>query len=72
MGGGVFTYIIDLANELANTYEMYIAYATRKQTPADYKEYFDKRIKLIKVDSQAGVYSGKTGNVTTLETEAVV
>ena len=26
MGGGVFTYIVDLANELVNTYDMYIAY----------------------------------------------
>ena len=27
MGGGVFTYIVDLANELVNKYDMYIAYA---------------------------------------------
>lgn len=27
MGGGVFTYIVDLANELVNSYDMYIAYA---------------------------------------------
>ena len=31
MGGGVFTYIVDLANELVNKYDMYIAYAVRKQ-----------------------------------------
>ena len=39
MGGGVFTYIVDLANELVDTYDMYIAYAVRKQTPSNYKEY---------------------------------
>lgn len=50
MGGGVFTYIVDLANELVNKYDMYIAYAVREQTPKNYKEYFDKRIKLIKVN----------------------
>ena len=44
MGGGVFTYIVDLANELVNSYDMYIAYAVRKQTPENYKDYFDKRI----------------------------
>ena len=44
MGGGVFTYIVDLANELVNKYDMYIAYAVRKQTPKNYKDYFDKRI----------------------------
>ena len=29
MGGGVFTYIVDLANELVNKYDMYIAYAEK-------------------------------------------
>lgn len=27
MGGGVFTYIVELANELVNKYDMYIAYS---------------------------------------------
>ena len=53
MGGGVFTYIVDLANELVNSYDMYIAYAVRKQTPANYKDYFDKRINLIEVKNFA-------------------
>lgn len=75
MGGGVFTYIVDLANELANMkndganeantskdgvgsgvggsylYDLYMAYGVRKQTPKDYKRYFDNKIHLIKVDS---------------------
>ena len=38
MGGGVFAYIVDLANELVNSYDMYIAYAVRKQTPENYME----------------------------------
>ena len=45
MGGGVFTYIVDLANELVNSYDMYIAYAVRKQTPqkfADLEKYKDE------------------------------
>lgn len=49
MGGGVFTYIVDLANELVNECDMYIAYAVRKQTPENYRDYFDKRIHLIEV-----------------------
>lgn len=49
MGGGVFTYIVDLANELVDEFDMYIAYAVRRQTPKDYRNYFDKRIKLIEV-----------------------
>ena len=47
MGGGVFTYIVDLANELVDTYDMYIAYAVRKQTPSNYKDYFDKRMNMF-------------------------
>lgn len=49
MGGGVFTYIVDLANQLCDEYDVYIAYAVRPQTPEDYREYFDKNIKLIEV-----------------------
>ncbi len=49
MGGGVFTYIVDLANELCKSYEMYIAYAVRPQTPENYKDYFDKGVHLIEV-----------------------
>lgn len=51
MGGGVFTYIVDLANELIKTYDVYIAYAVRPQTPMDYKSYFDMRIKLIQLEN---------------------
>lgn len=51
MGGGIFTYIVDLANELVESYNIYIAYAVRKQTPSDYINYFDKRIHLIKVEN---------------------
>lgn len=49
MGGGVFTYIVDLANELVKEYDMYIAYAVREQTPENYRDYFDKRIHLNEV-----------------------
>lgn len=49
MGGGVFTYIVDLANELSDQYEMYVAYGLRSQTPADYENYFNKNVHLIKV-----------------------
>lgn len=51
MGGGVFTYIVDLANSLVDDYDVYIGYAIRKQTPEDYKDYFDKRVHLIKIEN---------------------
>lgn len=49
MGGGVFTYITNLANGLSKEFEIYVAYATRPQTPKDYKKYFNKDVHLIKV-----------------------
>ncbi len=49
MGGGVFTYIVDLANELCKSYDMYVAYSVRPQTPTNYVEFFDSSIKLIEV-----------------------
>lgn len=49
MGGGVFTFIVDLANELVETYDVYIAYAVREQTPENYVSYFDENVHLIKV-----------------------
>lgn len=49
MGGGVFTYIVDLAHELVKTYDMYIAYAIRPQTPDNYRDYFNPDIHLIEV-----------------------
>ena len=51
MGGGVFTYIVDLANKLVDEYDIYVAYAIRNQTPKNYKDYFDKRVHLIKVEN---------------------
>ena len=42
MGGGVFTYVVELANALSKDFDMYIAYATRPQTPENYRDYFNK------------------------------
>lgn len=49
MGGGVFTYIVDLTNQLIKNYDLYIAYAVRNQTPKNYKEYFHPQVHLIEV-----------------------
>ena len=51
MGGGVFTYIVAMANRLVETFDIYIAFGVREQTPLNYQECFDDRIKLIKVDN---------------------
>lgn len=49
MGGGVFTYIVDLANNLCEKFDVYIAYGIREQTPKNYSTYFDERVLLIEV-----------------------
>ncbi|MCM1180029.1 MAG: glycosyltransferase [Clostridium sp.] len=51
MGGGVFTYVSDLVNELVNTYDMFVAYGVRSQTPANFRSYFDESVHLIKVQN---------------------
>ena len=49
MGGGVFTYTVELANALSEHFDMTVAYALRPQTPENYREYFDPRVHLIEV-----------------------
>lgn len=51
MGGGVFTYIVDLSNRLSEKYDVSIAHGIREQTPKDYKSYFDPRVHLYKVEN---------------------
>ncbi len=48
-GGGVFTYIVDLANSLSKSYDITIAHGIREQTPKDYASYFEEGITLIHV-----------------------
>lgn len=49
MGGGVFTYVTNLANSLADDFDIYIAYGVRSQTPNNIEKFFDKNVHLIKV-----------------------
>lgn len=48
-GGGIFTYVADLVNELSEHYDFTIAYALRSQTPKDFKSYFKDNINFIEV-----------------------
>ena len=48
-GGGVFTYVSQLCNDLANDFEIYLAFSLRPQTPQNYKDFLDKKIKLIEL-----------------------
>lgn len=48
-GGGVFTYVSQLCNDMADDFQVYLAYALRPQTPKNYEEFIDKRVQLIEL-----------------------
>ena len=50
-GGGVFTYLAELANGMSDEFDVSIAFGMRKETPENYEDYFNEGIKLIKVEN---------------------
>ena len=50
-GGGVFTYVSQLCNDMCEEFDVYLAYSLRPQTPINYKVFLDKRVHLIQVKS---------------------
>lgn len=48
-GGGVFTYVSQLCNDMADDFDVYLAFSVRPQTPTNYKDFLDTRIHLIQV-----------------------
>lgn len=38
-GGGVFTYVSQLCNDMVDSFDVYLAYSLRSQTPKNYKEF---------------------------------
>ena len=53
-GGGVFTYVTQLCNDMVNDFEIYLAYSLRPQTPKNYNELIDSRVNLIQVKGWNG------------------
>ena len=50
-GGGIVTFIANLANEQCKGYyRVIIAHGIRKETHANYRDFFDERVELIKVE----------------------
>jgi len=49
LGGGVFTYVSQLSNDMCDNFDIYVAYAIRSQTPKNFTEFFDSRVHLIEV-----------------------
>jgi len=50
-GGGVFTYVSQLCNDMCESFDVYLAYSIRSQTPQNYKDFLDERIHLIEVQN---------------------
>ena len=48
--GGVLPVIANICNSLADDCHMAVAYGRRVDTPANIRDYFDKRIELIPID----------------------
>ena len=48
-GGGVFTYVSQLCNDMVEDFDIYLAYSLRPQTPDNYKDFLDKKVHLIEV-----------------------
>lgn len=51
MGGGVFTYIVELVNGMSDEFDITIAFGVRSETPENYAEYFNDNVKLVRVKS---------------------
>lgn len=50
-GGGIFTFMVDLINSTTNDYEIVLACSIRPQTPDNYKDYFNKDVKIIELEN---------------------
>ncbi len=48
-GGGVFTYVSQLCNDMCNDFEIYLAYSIRPQTPKNYRQFLDSRVHMIEI-----------------------
>lgn len=61
-GGGVFTYVSQLCNDMVNDFDVTLAYTLRPQTPKNYKEFLDPRVHLIEMKNVGvkGLFSIKT------------
>ena len=50
-GGGVFTYVSQLCNDMVDEFDIYLAYSLRPQTPKNYKDFLDQRVHLIEMQN---------------------
>lgn len=46
-GGGIYTFLVDLLNDMIKDYDLTVVYSKRSQTPENFREHFDSKIKFI-------------------------
>ncbi|MBT9777075.1 glycosyltransferase [Clostridium sp. MCC353] len=56
-GGGVFTYVSQLCNDIVDLFDVYLVYSVRPQTPKNYKIFLDDRINLIEIEKFGNIKS---------------
>lgn len=61
-GGGVFTYVSQLCNDMVEEFDVYLAFSLRPQTPKNYMDFLDSRVHLIQVKSWADKPVTNIGN----------
>jgi len=54
-GAGVYTFLTELSNSIIDNYEVVIIYSARKETPENFKNDFDPKIKFIQIDMCRGL-----------------
>ena len=50
-GSGIFSFLVDLVNGTCEDFDITIAYGIRDETVENFKEYFNKNVKFIKVEN---------------------
>lgn len=51
---GVFMFVVNLANKQCEDYDVYVAHGMRPLTHPNYPDFFDKRIKLLRIENFTG------------------
>ncbi|MGU8151488.1 glycosyltransferase [Clostridium perfringens] len=54
-GGGVYSFLVDLCNSLAEENEVVLIYAIREQTPKNFKKDFSNKIKLVNLSMSRNI-----------------
>lgn len=53
-GGGVFTYVSQLCNDMIDNFDVFLVYSLRPQTPKNYKEFINPQVHLIQIEGFSG------------------